>query len=90
MFSHPKTQSLHYRSETEKPDFERTFYAYPAQAFEERFAVANFYFDDPYITWVKRDSKLTFAGRLVRYVFKSNVGLLSFKILVVFYSTDVE
>ena len=39
--------------------------------FAERFAIANFYFDEPFITNVRRDAKISNIGKLVRIPDKS-------------------
>ena len=46
-------------------NIEKSFHAKKSHAFEERFAVMNFYFDNPYVTKVTKDTKMSIYDKLV-------------------------
>ena len=46
--------------------FSKTFPVKEEYKFEKRFAMANFFFEEPYVTKVTKDAKISMVGKLVR------------------------
>ena len=47
--------------------FEATYPVKKKHQFEDRFAIVNLYFDDPFITLVKKDAKISNIGKFVSF-----------------------
>ena len=48
--------------------FETLFLTQKRHQYEDRFAIANFFFEDPFMTLVTKDSKISDIGKLVAIV----------------------
>ena len=54
------------RNQTSKPPLASTFRIKKSYEYEDRFAIANFFFEEPYITKITKDAKISTIGKLVQ------------------------